>query len=116
MDPLSKDELLTHHSGGRHDDVEPSGDDLPSGGVSGRAPKPSQSRVDDDDRDGTFHGFLIRYLGFSLEEIFMGEWAASGEPCGPHTMWWRGKERTPRHHVVWGLRGPPPSLLWTPCT
>ena len=29
MDPLSKDELLTHHFGGRHGDVEASGDDLP---------------------------------------------------------------------------------------
>ena len=35
MDPLSKDELLRHHFGGRHDDVEASGDDFPSGRVPG---------------------------------------------------------------------------------
>ena len=28
MDPQSKDELLTHHSGDRHGDKEASGDDL----------------------------------------------------------------------------------------
>ena len=32
MDPYSQDELLTHHSEGRHGDVEASSDDLPSGG------------------------------------------------------------------------------------
>ena len=62
------DELLTHHTGGRHGDVEPSGDDLPSGRVLGRAPEPSRSRVDDDGSDGTFRGFLIGYLGFSVNE------------------------------------------------
>ena len=49
-------------------DVEPSGDDLPSGRVPGRAPEPSRSRVDDDGGDGTFRGFLIGCLGFSDEE------------------------------------------------
>ena len=68
MDPQSKDELLTHHSGGRHSDVEPSGDDLPSGRMPGRAPEPSRSRVDDDGGDETFHGFLIGCLGFSVNE------------------------------------------------
>ena len=47
MDPLSKDELLTHHTGGTHGDVEPSGNDLPSGRVPGRASEPSRARVDD---------------------------------------------------------------------
>ena len=62
------DKLLTHHSRGRHGDVEPSGDDLPSGRVPGRAPEPSRSRVDYDGSDGTFHGFLIGCLGFSVNE------------------------------------------------
>ena len=51
-----------------HGDVEPSGDDLLSGRLPGRAPEPSQSRVDDDSGDGTFRGFLIGYLRFSDEE------------------------------------------------
>ena len=51
-----------HHSGGRHGDVEASGDDLPSDRVPGRALEPSRSRVDDDGGDGTFRGFLIGVL------------------------------------------------------
>ena len=53
----------------------------------GKAPEPSRSRVDDDGRDITFHGNKIRSLGFSLEEVFMGEGATSVESCGPHTTW-----------------------------
>ena len=102
-----------HHSRGGHGDVELSRDDLPSGRVPGKAPEPSRSRVDDG--DGTFHGFLIGYLGFSVEDVFMGERATSGEPCGPHTMSPRGKG-DPRRHMVWGLRGSPPCPLRTPCT
>ena len=56
MDPKSKDELLTHHFGGRHGDVEPSGDDLPSGRVPERASELLRSEIDDDGRDGTFRG------------------------------------------------------------
>ena len=82
-----------HHSGGSHGDVEPSGDDIPSGRVSGRAPEHSRSRVDDDGGDRTFHGFMIGSLGFSFEEVFMGKRATLGEPCGPHTMWWRDRGR-----------------------
>ena len=37
MDPESKVELLTHHPGGRHGDVEPSGIDVPSDRVLGLA-------------------------------------------------------------------------------
>ena len=48
-----------------------------------RALEPSRSRVDDDGCDGTFHGFLISPLGFSPEEVFKGEGAASGSPVGP---------------------------------
>ena len=50
--------MLTTHtfSGGGHGDVEPSGDDLPSDRVPGRAPEPSRSRVDDDGSDGTIRG------------------------------------------------------------
>ena len=97
MDLYSKDELLTHQSGGRHDDVEPSGDDLPSGRVPGRAPEPSRSRVDGERGDGTFHGILIGCLGFSIKEVFMGERATSGGPVGP-TPCPRAAKR----------RGPPP--------
>ena len=81
MDPQSRDERLTHHSGGRHGDVEPSGDDLPSGRVPGRAPEPSQSWVDDDGDDGTFRGILIGSLGFLDEGVYMGEGLTPGEPC-----------------------------------
>ena len=49
----------------------------------GRAPEPSRSRVDDDGGDGTFHGCLIGYLGFSDEEVFMGEGLTSGSPVRP---------------------------------
>ena len=72
-----------HHSGGRHGDVEPSGDDLPSGRVPVKAPEPSRSRVDDNGGDRTFHGFLIECLGFSVKEVFMCERATSGSPVGP---------------------------------
>ena len=65
-------------------------------------------------RDITFHGIMIRSLGFSPEEVYMGEGAASMEACGPHTMWCHAGG-DPRRHVVWGLHGPPPTLLWTPC-
>ena len=99
MDPESKDELLTHHSGGRHGDVWPSGDDLPSGRVPGRASEPSRSRVDDDGGDGTFHGFLIGYLGFSREEVYMGEGATSMEARGPHTTWRCARGGT--HATTW---------------
>ena len=52
----------------------------------GRAPEPTQSRVDDDGGGGTFRGILIGYLGFSIEEVFMGEGVTPGEACGPYTM------------------------------
>ena len=45
-----------NHSGGRHDDVDPSDDDLPSGRVPGRASELPRSEIDDDGRDGTFRG------------------------------------------------------------
>ena len=88
------DELLTHHSGGWHGDLEPSDDDLPFGRVSRRAPEPSRSRVDDNSGDGIFHGIMIGYLGFSCEEVYMGEGATSVEARGPHTMWRRAKGGT----------------------
>ena len=77
--------VIMHHTRGRHGDVEPSGDDLPSGRVPGRGPEPSRSRVDDDGGDGTFRGCLIGCLGFSDEEVFMGKGLTLGEACGPHT-------------------------------
>ena len=80
-----------HHSGGRHCDVEPSSDDLPSSRVLGRAQEPSRSRVDDDGGDRTFHGIMIGYLGFSEEGVYMGEGLTPGEPCGPHTTSWRAR-------------------------
>ena len=51
----------------------------------GRAPEPSRFRVDDDGGDGTFHGIMIGYLGFSDEGVYMGEGLTPGEPCGPHS-------------------------------
>ena len=71
--------------------------------MSGRAPEPSRSRVDDDGRGGTFRGIMIRYLGFSSEEVYMGKGAASVEACGPHTMWWRAGGGGPRRHVCGSL-------------
>ena len=68
-----------------HGDVEPSGYDLPSSRVPGRAQEPSRSRVDDAGDNGTFRGCLIGYLGFSDEEVFMGEGLTPGEARGPHT-------------------------------
>ena len=76
-----------HHSRGRHGDVEPSGDDLPASRVPGRASEPSRSRVDDGGGDGTFRGILIGCLGFSCEEVFMGERARSVEAQGLNTTW-----------------------------
>ena len=49
----------------------------------GRAPEPSQSRVDDDGGDGTFRGIMIGYLGFSVEEVYMGEGVTPGSHVGP---------------------------------
>ena len=82
---LFRSELLMHHTGGRHVDVEPSGDDLLSGRVPGRAPEPSRSRVDDDGDAGTFCRIMIRYLGFSGEGVYMGGGLTPGASYGPHT-------------------------------
>ena len=60
------------------------GDDLPSDRVPGRALEPSRSRVDDDSSDGTFHGFQIGYLGFFVEEVYIGERETSGGMWAPH--------------------------------
>ena len=49
----------------------------------GRAPEPSRSRVDDDGGDRTFRGFLIGYVGFSVNEVFMGEGRPRERPVGP---------------------------------
>ena len=65
----------------------------------GRALEPSQSRVDDGSSDETFPGFLIGYLGFSREEIIMGEGATSMETRGPHATWWRAGGGT--HATTW---------------
>ena len=51
----------------------------------GRALEPSRSRVDDDGGDETFRGIMIRCLGFSVEEVYMGEGLTPREACGPHT-------------------------------
>ena len=103
-----------HHTGGRHGDVKPSGDDLPSGRVPGRALEPSRSRVDDNGGDGTFRGIMIGYLGFSDEGVYMGGGLTPGEPCGPHTTCWHagGWTRTARWcggstaplHLSFGVR------------
>ena len=57
--------------------------------MSERAPEPSRSKIDDDGGDGTFRGFLIGYLGFSIEEVYIGERATLRGACGRHTMCWR---------------------------
>ena len=44
----------------------------------GRALEPSRSRVDDDGGNRTFHGIMIGYLGFSIEEVYMGEGLTPG--------------------------------------
>ena len=105
-----------HHTGGRYGDVEPFGDDLPSDSVPGRAPEPSWSMVDDDGGDGTFRGFLIGYLRFSVEEVFMGEGVTLGEACGPHTTSSRAGGGTRAARWCWGSTAPHPSLLRSPCT
>ena len=51
----------------------------------GTAQEPYRSRVDDESGDGTFRGIMIGYLGFSDEEVYMGERLTPGEACGPHT-------------------------------
>ena len=51
----------------------------------GRAPEPSQSRVDDDDGDGTFRGIMIGCLGFSDEGVYMGEDLTPGALRAPRT-------------------------------
>ena len=95
--------------------MEPSGGNLPSGRVPGRAPEPSRSRVDDDGSDKTFRGILIGCLGFSVNEVFMGEGLTQERHVGPtHLLARRGWD--PRRQVVWELRGSPPSLLRSPCT
>ena len=118
MDPYSKDELLTHHSGGMHGDVEPpvwisllAGCREELGGGLWWWPR---SRVDDDGPDGTFRGNMIRYLWFSADKVYMGEGATSVKAFGPHTTW-RCAEGDLCHHMVWWLRGPPPTLVWTMC-
>ena len=88
-----------YHSGGSH------GDDPLSGRVPERASEPSRSRVDDGSGDGTFHGFLIGYLGFSRKKVFIGERARSVEAAH--------REGGLRHHMVRARRCPPPTLLWT---
>ena len=69
----------------------------------GRAPEPSQSRVDDDGGDGTFRGILIGCLGFSVNEVFMGEGLTLGEACGPHTTSSRAEGGT---HAARGVGAP----------
>ena len=39
-----------------------------SGRVPGRASEPSRTRVDDDGGVSAFHGIVLGYLGFSLDE------------------------------------------------
>ena len=62
-----------HHSGGRHGDVEASGDDLPSDRVPGRASELPRSEIDDDGRDRTFRGISVFVLGFLRHGVFIGE-------------------------------------------
>ena len=66
---------------------------IPYGMVPRRALEPSQSWVDDNIGDETFHGFMISSLGS------MGKGAASGEPYGPHTMSPRGLRGA--HAATW---------------
>ena len=53
-----------HLSGGRHGDVEHSGDDLLLWTGAGKS-----FRVDDGGGDGTFRGIMLGYVGFSGGDI-----------------------------------------------
>ena len=72
----------------------------------GRAPEPSRVRVDDDGGDKKFRGFLIGYLRFSVEEVYIRERATSRGVCGPHTMCWRVGGRTRAARWCGGLVAP----------
>ena len=81
-----------------------------SGRLPGRASEPSRSRVNDDGGDGTFHGIMIRCLGFSGRGDYMGKRAARGASRGPHTPPRRARQGG-RALVV---SGSPGSLLRVP--
>ena len=81
----------------------------------GRAPEPSRSRVDDNGGDGSFHRIMIGYLGFSDEEVFMGEGLTPGSPVGP-TPPPGAPEVGPAPPGGVGAPQPPLSLIRSPCT
>src|SRR4051812_3097225 len=80
MDPYSKVELLTLHTGGWHDEEEGLRDDLPSGRVPGRASDPPRSRDDGGGGYRRFRGIFIGYLGFWHRGVFIGEEARQWVP------------------------------------
>ena len=56
----------------------------------GRASELPRSEIDDDGRDGTFHGFSVFVLGFLRREVLIGEGWAPGASQGHHTLPGRG--------------------------
>ena len=49
---------------------------------------------------------MIRYLGFSIEEVYMGEGVTLGVPCGPHTTSSRAGRWGRATRWCWGLVAP----------
>jgi hypothetical protein len=85
-----------------------------SGRVSGRASRPSRSRVDD--------GGGLQYVLWKIDQVFrfslprrIYRWKGSIRRWAkwPHHLVARARG-WPCHPMVWLARGPPPSLLWTP--
>jgi hypothetical protein len=64
-----------------------------SGRVSGRASRPSRSRVDDGGESQCVFRKVIGYLDFSRREVFIGEGASSGVDRGDLTC--RGRDQGP---------------------
>jgi hypothetical protein len=62
-----------------------------SGGVPGRASRPSRSRVNDDGGSRCVSGKLIGSLDFSRRRVFIGEGAVSEVDQGGHTRRGRGQ-------------------------
>ncbi|KAK1645477.1 hypothetical protein QYE76_063282 [Lolium multiflorum] len=104
MDPWSRGELLTHHSGGDHGDEESSGDESLSGRVPRRSPNPPRW----DCGGGVSVRFSVSWLsdwGFAMEALSRRKVNARG-----HT---RAQGAGPRGQDL-GRAGHPPGCLVAP--